>query len=69
MEANDLTEYLASIIPDADIECAGCPAKGRVGAMVARDGKFYHSEECADRSCALYRKPQPERVDCNGWSI
>jgi hypothetical protein len=62
-------EYLAQIVPGATQECAGCPAERPVGDMVKREEKFYHSAECADRALALYRKPEPKRVDCDGWSI
>lgn len=63
----DLIAYLVKIVPDAEVECAGCPAKRKVGEMVSREEKFYHSAECADRSVALYRKPQPKGVKAGGY--
>jgi uncharacterized pyridoxamine 5'-phosphate oxidase family protein len=66
---SELIEYMREIVPGATAECAGCPAVREVGVMVVRDGKLYHSQECADRSCAVVRKVQPKGVKLDGWDI
>ena len=66
---DELIEYLAEIVPGAEVECAGCPATRRVGEMVSREGKFYHSVECADRSCAVMRKDRGNVVVYDNWKI
>jgi hypothetical protein len=66
---DELLEYLVEIVPGALLECAGCPAEREAAVMIRRESKLYHSQECADRSLAVYTKPEPKRVDCDGWSI
>jgi hypothetical protein len=65
----ELMDYLTEIVPGATAECAGCPAEREVGVMVRSEGKLYHSQECADRSCAVVRKVQPKGVKLDGWDI
>lgn len=62
-------EYLAEIIPGAQQECAGCPLTRKVGDMVTRDGKLYHSQECADRSCAKLDRNRGDVVIVDNWKI
>lgn len=66
---DELIKYLASIVPGAKVECAGCGVEREAAKAVIRESKFYCKDECADRALALYRKPEPKRVDCDGWSI
>lgn len=68
-QREDLIEYLATIVPGATVDCAGCPVKREVGAMVKREGKFYCSERCADIANAVVRKAQPKGVKINGWDV
>lgn len=68
-ENDELIEYVASIVPGAKVECAGCPVERLVSQCVVRNEKFYHSEECADRANAVVKKPQPKGVRLNGWDI
>ena len=68
-ERSELIEYLAQIVPDATVECAGCGVNREAGAAVMRDDKWYCSEQCADRSLAPLRKPQPKAVIVDGWKV
>lgn len=65
----ELIEYLTKIVPAATVQCAGCGVTREAVKAVIREDKFYCSDGCADRSCAVVRKQQPARVDCDGWSI
>jgi len=65
----DLIEYLAEIVPGATLECAGCPAVREVGVMIEREGKLYHSQECADRSCAVLDRNRGSVVIVDNWKV
>lgn len=56
----ELINYLAEFMPAAQIECAGCTRQVAISEAIERDGRFFHSERCADIATAPIIKPQPE---------
>jgi hypothetical protein len=65
----ELIEYLGEIVPGALLECAGCPAEREAAVMIKREGKLYHSQECADRSCAVLDRNRGDVVVCDNWKV
>lgn len=64
------------IIPDAQTGCAadGCSKLAAKENFVIRQGLVFHSEKCADITCAVLVKPQPvgfKAVSTNGqiWDV
>jgi hypothetical protein len=66
---DDLLEYLAEIVPQARVICAGCPVAREAGQMVRQGDLLYCSDECADRALAVLVKPQPKGVKLDGFDI
>jgi hypothetical protein len=68
-----LLNYLTSLMPDALINCDGCTRQVKASEAIKREGKHFHSEQCADIACARFVKHQPARVEgvnhCDGWDI
>lgn len=67
--SQDLLDYLISLMPDALIDCDGCTRQVKAGEAIKREGKYFHSEQCADVECAVLIKPQPKTQQCDGWDI
>lgn len=66
---DELFNLLAEIMPDAPIDCAGCTRQVAISKAVQREGKFFHSERCADREAAPMIKPQNKSQQYEGWDI
>ena len=70
----ELIQYLAQFMPLAPIQCDGCTREVEISKAIEREGKFFHSERCADIATAPIIKPQPEghRVIANDgvvWDV
>lgn len=68
----DLFDYLTSLIPDALIDCDGCTRQVKASEAINREGKYFHSERCAEMVCAPLVKPQPKSSNIDpaleGWT-
>jgi hypothetical protein len=70
MSAQDeLIEYLKQIVPNAQVECAGCGGKTEAARAVEHGDKWYCDQECADKDNAILIRPEPKDVRVDGWSI
>lgn len=65
----DLIEYLAKLMPDAKVDCAGCPAEIALTKGFEKDSKVYCSRECWMRFTAVIVKPSPRRVLVDNWDV
>ena len=65
----DLLNYLIGLMPDAPIDCDGCTRQVKASEAIKRDGKYFHSEHCADVACAPLHKPQEKGTVYEGWPI
>lgn len=65
----ELINYLAEFMPTAQIECAGCTRQVAISKAIEREGKFFHSERCADIATAPIIKPQPKGTRIDGWDV
>ena len=69
MVGKDLLEYMIAKMPDALIDCDGCTRKVKASEAIKREGKYFHSEQCADVACALLVKPQEKGTTYQHWDI
>ena len=65
----ELIQYLAPFMPTAPIQCDGCTKEVEISKAIEREGKFFHSEKCADIELAPMVKPQGRGTDYKGWLI
>lgn len=69
MADTELFQYLATLMPGAPIQCAGCPVEVEAAQAVTRADNLYCSKTCADRATARLVKPQPKGVNLDGWDV
>jgi len=65
----ELIQYLAQFMPLAPIQCDGCTREVEISKAIEREGKFFHSEKCADIALAPMVKPQNKGTQFEGWMI
>jgi hypothetical protein len=69
----ELIQYLAQFMPLAPIQCDGCTREVEISKAIEREGKFFHSETCADIATAPIVKPKPKRIEgvnfVDGWDV
>lgn len=67
--SQDLLNYLISLMPNAIIDCDGCTRQIKASEAIKREGKHFHSEECADIACARLVKPQEKGFTFQNWDV
>ena len=66
---DEILKRFFEIIPDAEAPCAGCTKTVTTTNFIIRDGKVFHSIDCADKATAIMQKPQPKTQRYKGWDI
>lgn len=56
---DEFFNYLVYLMPYAPVDCAGCTRQVAIAQAIVREGKFFHSEQCAEIALAPIIKPQP----------
>lgn len=57
----ELLNYLAELMPAAPVDCAGCTRQVSASKAIVKEGKFFHSAECAEIHLAPIVKPKAAR--------
>lgn len=65
----ELFNYLATVMPAARVECAGCPREIEAAKVIIRDEQSFCSVECAEKKLALLIRPQPKGFRLEGWDL
>ena len=64
-----LLDYMIALMPNALVDCDGCTRKVKASEAIKREGKYFHSGQCADVALALLHKPQEKGTVYEGWVI